>query len=216
MDTTTPTDNPAPPDPTPPPNPQPPPPPPPQPQQTTQEEPPGDRPQGIAIGLGVGYGLPTSLETPNRTSARLRLASGLQIEPLLTISNTSENNDTPTMESENKETTFGIAGIVRIPVLTHNKVDLEFLGTLGFSTTKTNPEGDYNTRTVNTFDIGYGIGIAYWLSRHWNFSMSVTNPIVSYDSSKQQTGPGMSTKTSDTTIGLIFVPSVFAMIHLYN
>jgi hypothetical protein len=215
MDTATPPVDPAPPEP-PPPNPQPPPPQPPPPQQVTAEEPAG-RPEGIAIGLGVGYGLPTSLETPNRTSARLRLASGLQFEPLLTISNTTESQDTPTMETENKETTFGLAALVRLPVLTRNKVDLELLGTLGFATTKTNPEGDYNTRTLNSFNLGYGIAVAYWISRHWNFSMSVTNPIVSYDSTKQQTGPsGMSTKTSDTTIALIFVPSVFMMVHLYN
>ncbi len=214
MDTTMPTD-PAPPDPTPPPPPPPPAPTPP-PQQAATEEPAGDRPEAISIALGVGYGLPTSLETPNRTSLRLRLPSGLQFEPMLTISNSTTTMDTPTMESESKATTFALAAIVRIPVITKSKVDLEFLGTAGFGNTKTNPEGDYNTRTVNTFGIGYGVGIAYWLSRHWNFSMSVTNPIISYDSTKQQTAPGMSTKAGDTTIGLIFVPSVFMMIHLYN
>ena len=212
---TTTTTDPAPPDPTPPP---PPPPPQPAPAPVVQAAPEhSDRPSGLTIGLGLGYGLPTSLETPNRTSLRLRLTGGVQIEPMLTISNTSDTQDTPTMESENKETTFGLAAIVRFPVLTRGKIDLEVLGTAGFSTTKTNPEGDYNTRTVTSFDVGYGVAIAYWLSRHWNFSMSITNPIVSYDSTKQQTGPsGMSTKSGDTTIGLIFVPGVFAMIHLYN
>jgi hypothetical protein len=210
----TPTD-PAPPDPTPPPPAPPPPAPPPQQQMAPQEEM-GDRPEGISIALGVGYGLPTSLETPNRTSARVRLPSGLQFEPLLTISNTTESMDTPTMESENKETTFALAALVRVPMVTKSKVDLELLGTAGFSNTKTNPEGDYNTRTVNSFGIGYGVAVTYWLSRHWNFSMSVTNPIISYDKTKQQTAPGMSTEASDTTIGLIFVPQVFMMIHLYN
>jgi hypothetical protein len=215
MDTTMTTD-PAPPDPQPQP---PPPPPPPQPQQqpaAPAEEPAGDRPEGMSIALGFGYGLPTSLETPNRTSARLRLPSGLQFEPMVTISNSTSTMDTPTMESESKSTTFALAALVRIPVITRRKVDLELLGTAGFSNTKTNPEGDYNTRTVNSFGIGYGVGIAYWLSRHWNFSMSVTNPIISYDTTKQQTAPGMSTESGDTTLGLIFVPSVFMMIHLYN
>jgi hypothetical protein len=215
MDTTTTTTDPAPPEPAP----QPPPPPPPQPQPVQQTAPPeemGDRPEGISVALGVGYGLPTSLETPNRTSARLRLPSGLQFEPLLTISNTTSTMDTPTMESESKETTFALAALVRIPLVTKSKVDLELLGTAGFSNTKTNPEGDYNTRTANSFGIGYGVAVAYWLSRHWNFSMSVTNPIISYDKTKQQTAPGMSTESGDTTIGLIFVPQVFMMIHLYN
>lgn len=206
--------DPAPPAPDPTPAPQPPPPPPPV--QRVAEEPSGDRPEGLAIGIGAGYGLPTSLQTPNRTSLRLRLASALQIEPLLTISNTSETMDTPTMETTNKQTTFGLAALVRLPVVTRGKVDLELLGTAGFTTDRDNPEGDYNTRTTNSFGIGYGVAVAYWISRHWNFSMSVTNPILSYDQTKQQTGPSMSTKTGDTTIGLIFVPSVFMMIHLYN
>ena len=96
------------------------------------------------------------------------------------------------------------------------KVDLEVLGTAGFSTVKVNPDGDYNSVTTNQFAIGWGVGIGYWLSRHWQFSMSVTNPIVSYDQSKRQIGPNMTSKSSDTTLGLIFTPAVFMMIHLYN
>src|SRR5688572_20458185 len=37
----------------------------------------GPRPDGMAMGLGVGYMLPTSLQTPNITSFRLRLGGGL-------------------------------------------------------------------------------------------------------------------------------------------
>jgi len=156
MDTSGTTD-PAPPDPQMPQTPPTPPAPPPPPQEAAPaQEPVGDRPEGISIALGFGYGLPTSLETPNRTSARLRLPSGLQFEPMLTISNSTSTMDTPTMESENKSTTFALAALVRIPVITKSKVDLELLGTAGFSNTKTNPEGDYNTRTVNSFGIGYG------------------------------------------------------------
>lgn len=217
MDTTTTTvTDPAPPDP----QPDPPPPPPPavvqsQPMVTTE---PAEsvRPEGLSIAIGAGYGLPTSLETPNRTSLRLRLPSGLTFEPIVTISNTSASTETPTMETNNKETTFGLAALMRLPIVSRGKVDLEFLGTAGFSNSKENPEGDYNTRTVNAFQVGYGVAVAYWLSRHWNFTMSITNPILSYDKTKQQTGPDMSTSAGDTTIGLIFVPSVFMMVHLYN
>jgi hypothetical protein len=217
MDTSMTTD-PAPPEPAPEPAPPPPPQPPPVQQQAApQEEPTGDRPEGISVALGVGYGLPTSLETPNITSARLRLPSGLQIEPVFRISNSTTSQEAAGMEAESKETRFSLAALVRIPIVTKRKVDLELLGTAGFSNTKTNPDGDYNTQTVNSFGIGYGIGIAYWLSRHWNFSMSVTNPIISYDKTKQQVPPpNAATEDSQTTIGLIFVPQVFMMIHLYN
>ena len=53
----------------------------------TQTEPVGDRPEGFAIALGLGYALPTSLQTPNITSARIRLASGFEIEPAVRIAN---------------------------------------------------------------------------------------------------------------------------------
>lgn len=214
MDTTMPTD-PAPPDPTP----QPPPPPPPQPQPQQPAAAPeevGDRPEGISLALGIGYGLPTSLETPNLTSARVRLPSGLQFEPVLRISNTTITRETAAGEAEDKETRFALSALVRIPLVTKSKVDLELLGTAGFSNQKTNPELDFNTQTVNTFGIGYGVAVTYWLSRHWNFSLSTTNPLISYEQTKVQTGPGTSNKNSATTVGLIFVPQVFMMIHLYN
>lgn len=221
MDTTTDTTtdfDPAPPDPTPPP-------PAPEPRREARVKPAvlesdvqTDRPEGLSFALGLGYGLPTSLETPNRTSARLRLASGLTFEPLFTIANTTQNTETAGgPESEDKTTEFGVAVLGRLPVITHGKVDFEALASIGFSNTKDNPEGDYNTRTTNAFGIGWGFGIGYWMSRHWQLSMSVTNPLVQYSSTKQGTGvPNMSSKASQTTIGLIFEPQVVAMIHLYN
>ncbi|HEY5946783.1 MAG TPA: outer membrane beta-barrel protein [Kofleriaceae bacterium] len=211
--TTTTTVDPAPPDVTPPqPQPQP------RAMPAVQEEPAQtDRPDGFSIGLGLGYGLPTSLETPNRTSARLRLASGLTFEPLISIANTTATSEAPaTPEQETKTTEFGLAVLARLPVITHNHVDLEALATAGFTNTKVNGPVDYDTRTTNTFGVGWGIGIGYWMSRHWQLSMSVTNPLVQYQQVKQQMGPGMSDKDASTTIGVIFVPQVTAMIHLYN
>jgi len=178
-----------------------------------------DRPDGFSIALGLGYGLPTSLETPNVTSLRLRLAGGLTFEPLFSIANTSTNTDpamNPPDPTEDKLTEFRLAALVRIPVITHNHVDLEALAAAGFSNLKDNPDGDFNTTTTNTFAIGWGVGIGYWLSRHWQLSMSVTNPIVQYEQRKTPSGTSATNKTSETTIGLIFVPQVVAMVHLYN
>ncbi|HEX5060567.1 MAG TPA: hypothetical protein VFV99_14465 [Kofleriaceae bacterium] len=217
--TTTTTTDPAPPDP--------PPPPPPPPQQqrampVVQEEPVrNDRPDGFSIGLGLGYGLPTSLETPNVTSARLRLAGGLTFEPLVSIANTTQTTapPSPAPEAEDKTTEFRIATLVRLPVITHGHVDLEGLAFVGFRNLKDNPDGDFNTTTTNTFAVGWGVGIGYWLSHHWQLSMSVTNPLVAYQSTKATMdigGMAVTNKTSETTIGVIFLPQVVAMIHLYN
>jgi hypothetical protein len=214
-DTTT--TDPAPPDPTPAPDPQPQPQP--RPTPVVQEEPARtDRPSGFAIGLGLGYGLPTALDLPNRTSARIRLGSGLTFEPLVTIANTKETEEMPMVpETEDKLTEFGLAVLVRLPIITHNHVDLEALATAGFSTIKDNPDMDFNTVTTNTFGVGWGVGIGYWLSRHWQLSMSVTNPLVQYQQTKRQTGlSGMQVTSSETTLGVIFLPQVTAMIHLYN
>ncbi len=207
--------------PSPPPDPQPQPQPQPQPRAVpaaTQPEPEHtDRPSTFAIGLGLGYGLPTSLESPNRTSARLRLISGLTLEPMLSLASTSQNNEQePAPETEDKITEFGVSVLVRYPVITHGHVDLEALGSLGFTNNKNNPDGDFNTVTTNTFGIGWGVGIGYWLSRHWQLSMSVTNPLIQHSSSKRQVAQDTSTKSSETTLGVIFVPQVSAMIHLYN
>jgi len=218
--TTTTTTDPAPPDPTPQPQPQP------QPHaMPAVEEAPArtDRPEGFSIGLGLGYGLPTSLETPNRTSARIRLASGLTFEPLFSIANTKTTHEmAPAPDTETKVTEFGVATLVRLPVITHNHVDLEALASAGFSNTKTNPDGDFNSKTVNTFAIGWGVGIGYWLSRHWQLSMSVTNPLIQYSKTTQQRADPITMmrlediKDSETTLGIIFAPQVTAMIHLYN
>jgi hypothetical protein len=222
-DTTMTTTDPAPPDPTPPP-------PPPQQVQpqprvmpvVEEEAVRDDRPSGFSIGLGLGYGLPTSLETPNRTSARFRLGSGLTFEPLVSIANRTDNTETeipgiPTDDSEDKATEFGLAVLVRIPVITHNHVDLEALATAAFANSKDNDDGDFNSVTTNTFGIGWGVGVGYWLSRHWQLSMSVTNPLVQYTTRKEQGGMAdTSQTTSSTQLGVIFVPQVTAMIHLYN
>lgn len=209
--------DPVPPEPTPEPEPQPQPQPRAMPAVTQVEPAQTDRPSTFALGLGLGYGLPTSLETPNRTSARLRLASGLTFEPLLSIANSSETTEISMMpEAEDKITEFGLAVLVRYPLITHGHVDLEALASAGFTNNKTNPEGDFNTTTTNTFGIGWGVGIGYWLSRHWQLSMSVTNPLVQYASTKQQVAQGISNTNSETTIGVIFTPQVSAMIHLYN
>src|SRR5262249_55919523 len=151
------------------------PPPPPPPKPTTPAVQPdtgdSDRPEGLAFALGVGYTLPTSLQTPNTTTARLRLASGMTFEPGVIISNGSATMDTGTTSMTTKETDLKLDMLLRFPIVKHGKVDLEILGGAGFEIDKTNPDGDYNTKTVTKFDLLYGLGIGYWITHHWQFSM---------------------------------------------
>lgn len=189
-----------------------------QPTQTVTEEADGTRPSALAIGLGLGYSTPIVLDMPNISSLRLRLPSGLTFEPAVRISNTTSDQDNATGgEDTDKLTAFGLALVLRLPLVSRGKFDLEALGTIGFSNTKSNPEGDYNATTQNAFGLGYGVAVTNWLSPHWNLSFNITNPLIDYRQSKVQTGiPNDTSKSSDTTIGIIFNPEVFLMIHMYN
>jgi hypothetical protein len=201
-------------------DPTPPPPPPRQPDPVVAVEPAGEpataRPDGLSFGLGIGYQLPTSLETPNITSMRLRLSTGLTIEPAFAVANTSTSAETGTVETTDKETTFALFALIRLPLISRGKADFEALGRVGFANTKANPEGDYNTTTTNQFGVGWGLAVSYWFTHHWQLSFNVTNDLIDYASQKRQMGPDMDTKGSSTEIGLIFSPAVFMMLHLYN
>jgi len=173
------------------------------------------RPTGLAFGIGLGYLLPTSLQTPNITSVRVRLASGLTFEPQLVVANTSDKVDTGGTTT-NKQTELAIATVARYPLRVHRKVDLELLGNAGISTRLINPSGANNDRTITTLDVGYGIGLGYWFTPHWNLSLSASNPLLTYARTRQEMTADNVTVTSSTTIGLVFAPEVTLMIHLFD
>jgi len=192
----------------------PPPPPPPQIKATRPDEPrvePG-RPTELAFGIGVGYALPTSLQTPNTTSVRVRLASGLTFEPQLAIATSTD--DTATTSTRQTELTLG--SLVRYPLRVHHHVDLEAVGSASVSNRVIDPDGDNNNRTVTTAGLGYGVALAYWLTAHWSLSLTATNPLVAFSRTRQETGVGREMTTRTTTFGLVFDPQVALMIHLYD
>jgi hypothetical protein len=78
------------------------------------------------------------------------------------------------------------------------------------------PRGDNNNRTITTLGLGYGVAVAYWLSPHWSFSLTASNPLLAYSRTHQEMGVGLMTTTRTTTIGLVFDPQIALMIHLYD
>jgi hypothetical protein len=183
------------------------------------EEDHGVRPVGWAFGIGIGYALPTSLETPNTASVRFRMPSGITFEPRVALANssTSMKDTTPgTMATTDTTTELNLAALVRKPMVEHGRYDFELLGGLGFDVTKHDPDGANNTRTDTSIDISWGIAVGAWITQHWQVSFGVTNPLITYTSTKQETGMSTSTTTSTTTVGVTFAPNVLMMIHLYD
>jgi outer membrane protein with beta-barrel domain len=190
----------------------PPPPPAPAPVVVPHDESTAGRPSELAIAIGVGYALPTSLQTPNTTSVRVRLPSGLTFEPQLVFATSSRDTDT----ASNRQSEITLASLIRYPIRVRHRVDLEAIGDATISSRTIDPNGDNNNTTITSIGLRYGAGLAYWISPHWNLSLTATNPLFAYDRNRQETGVGAVTTTKTTTIGLVFDPQVTVMIHLYD
>ncbi len=210
----TPTPDPVPtPTPTPPPRPMPPPNPTPPPPMMEHKDP---RPTELAIGIGIGYVFPTSLEAPNITSVRFRLASGLTFEPRAVFRRVTDTVDTGTA-MDATTTTIGIGTVLRYPLVKHGRVDFEFLGAFDLQNVKQDPsdQEDDQTSTTSTA-LGYGLGIGVWLNPHVQISGSAVNNLLVFEKQRQEMGPMNVLVTSRTTIALEFDPTVFFMVHLYH
>jgi hypothetical protein len=174
----------------------------------------GDRPAAYSVGLGFGYRLPADLNLPNVTSARFRLASGLTFEPLVTFARETDSTDGTTTEDD-VTTEVGVAVNVRYPFRANGDVDLTLVGSAGLASLVSDPAGPANSQSVSTFFLGYGIALDYWISPHWNLSMTASNPILVRTSSARDTGEGNpDISQSQTTIGLVFDPTLTLMLHM--
>ncbi len=201
---------PPPPDPGPPPVvPAPPPPPPP------PDAGPAHRPSALSVAIGFGYELPTSLQTPNVTTVRLRLPSGLTFEPRLALVTTSLEVDTG-MATETEGNELGAGARVRFPVMRNGRVDLEVLGGIDYSRLALKPDPPDQDVVETRISAVYGLAVAAWLTPHWQVSLTALNPLLVNTREDEEMGPGTSTVTTTTTIGLVFDPTVALMVHLYH
>lgn len=198
-----------------PPHPQPrvePPPPP-----IVEQAPPADRPTGFSLGIGVGYRIPASLQTPNITSVRVRLAGGTTLEPTLVFASTSHSSDTGSAQTK-QASEAGIGLLARFPLVTHKRTELQLLGGIGFDYLGEDPDNQTSDDVTATTTVSarYGVAVGFWITPHVEASLSATNSLVSLSKKRQEMGLGSVLVTSDTTFGLIFDPTVAFMIHLYN
>ncbi len=171
----------------------------------------------LSIAIGAGYRFPTSLTTPNITSVRLRLPSGLTFEPALVFASSSHTVDNGSAVSR-VASEAGVSVLARFPLVQKKRTDLELLGGAGFDYLGEDPD-DQNSDDVTTttsLSLRYGVGVGYWITPHVHASMSATNSLVTYTKKREEMGAGSVLVTMDTTVGLIFNPTVAFMIHLYN
>lgn len=172
------------------------------------------RPEGFSVGIGFGYVLPNSLETPNVTSARLRLGSGLTFEPVIRFQQASVEVDIGET-SEDKETTIEVGALVRYPLKRRTRVDFVLLGGAFIENVATKPEMDESDTTSTRFEARYGMAVEFWVSQHWQISMSALNTIFRTDRVAQEMGASTETVTTTSTFGAIYDPVISAMVHLY-
>jgi hypothetical protein len=173
-----------------------------------------DRPDGMSIGIGAGYDLPADVLTPNTTSVRFRLASGLTFEPSVSITRQESSTSDNFGDTESGSFELSAAALVRLPRQIRGPVDLVFVGGAGFGLTMFDPDGPDNNTTTTSAALIWGLGLEYWITEHWSVSLTGTNPLARYARSRQEAS-GNETITTSNAIGVVWSPDVFLMGHLY-
>lgn len=175
------------------------------------------RPVGLAIGIGAGYSLPTSIQTPNTTSARVRFASGFTLEPRLIVQNTTTTLETDTAEASTSSRVLSAGSLLRVPMVQRGKFELLLLGAAAVGVETTDPDGPDNNTTSTTFGVGWGAAVDWWITDHWNVSFSATNPLFSFTkSTEEEVAPMGDSSTTTTTVGAVWNPTIAVMIHIFN
>jgi hypothetical protein len=165
------------------------------------------RPEGLSVGIGAGYAFPTMLDMINNYSVRIRLPTGLTLEPRVIVQNISTNDGMMSQSSQ----VFTVGTTVRIPVVTRGKFDFEILGDATINSVST-PIPPSDSSRLTTVNLNWGLAVAWWVTPHFEVSAEGRNPLVSYT---RNSASNSDTVTSDTTIGLVYAPQVGAMLHVY-
>lgn len=174
------------------------------------------RPTGLSLGLGLGYSMPTEILVPNLASLRVRFKSGLTLEPTLSLTRTTTEDDDGFMTIEDLSTLVDVGLGVRGPLYCKGRVDLMLTGRGSIAFLTSDPEGPANAQLTSVMTLDYGLALDYWLNRNWSVSINSSNPLLQRTNTSRQTGTGNPEVSSTaTTIGAVFNPRLSVMIHLY-
>ncbi len=170
------------------------------------------RPDGMSFAMGFSYLLGgAEFDRPDGASVRLRLESGLTLEPFARLA--THGQSTMDGDFKNAQNEFIIGSNVRIPLKSRGKVDLVGVVGGGLGVFINDPDGDDNNTTITTFTVDYGLSLEYWVNNNWNMSFNARNQFVRYQGTSQQQSDDLA--QSDTDIGVIWDPVVELALHLY-
>lgn len=185
-------------------------------------------PQGNTLGIGVGYVFPANILTPNTASVRARLAFGLTLEALAVFSiDSSEDTfedvaNNLTITSTTDVTDITLAVQARYPLATRGPFQFVILGQPQFDLTNqtVDPDVDDANNEIRTetraFTLNWGIGIDWFFRQNWSLSLSALNPLlVAASTDVEDQNNQTNTDSSDFSAGLIFAPTISALVHLY-
>jgi hypothetical protein len=174
------------------------------------------RPESNSIAIGLGWDLPADVQAPNVTSVRFRLPSGLTFEPIVQFARgASQVDDGVPPDVETTTTQLELSLFGRLPILQNGRVDFELVGGAGLARTVINPDMADNDTTRTGIFVGYGLAVGYWFSPHVYLTLTGLNPIFASSTEVEEQGPTTTIETSSSSIGLVFDPNVFVMVHLY-
>jgi len=171
--------------------------------------PPRLRPDGLTLGLGVGYRFPVDLSEPNLVGARLRFPSGIALEPLVAIRRSGSSG---TDGFENAATELAAGANVRVPIASRGRADLIAVGGATALYAHSDPDGEINDRTLIDVEALWGAAIDYWLTPSFSVSATATNPLLSYLDDTREEGPST---TTTSEFALVWAPRLEVMVHLY-
>jgi hypothetical protein len=173
-----------------------------------------NRPEGTSMGIGVGYSFPAQVLEPNLASVRFRFASGLTIEPTVVLATSRATTEIGPAETETETSEGTFAANVRLPLAGRGKIDLVLLGGASISYLKQSPDGPDNDTTTTTLALSWGLGLDYWPKQSWCLSASASNPLFSFARTRQEMVP-QDQKSTTLSIGAIFDPAIYAMLHMF-
>ncbi len=178
---------------------------------------------GRAIGIGLGWILPTDVTIPNAASVRFRLASGLTLEALVRLSweGTTVDNEPdigPGTSDSDGLLRLEVAALARKPLATRGRFQFVVVGGagVGYSSNTDDPDGADNstTDTVLTAFLSWGFGIDWFFRSGWSFSLTASNPLLTFTRIHDDGLFNDQTITS-FEIGAIYDPTISAFFHLY-